>query len=221
MPVTARHAPRKSNCAKVSRFNPPFFCSISGGTAKKATMVNAAYITAVTQKTALQDATCMLTPAIKAPMAKPTGLPALKQAKAQFFRLEGLSYTAPSFPIAGGTAAAEETPSRPQNTSMNIALEAKPMMSRSMVKKPRLRRSNNRRPKRSATRPKKSRNAPADKVWAALIHVTSAAVILRSSPMYEVTQTMAPEKIELWPMAKVVVRTKRHSCKVFEKQAGR
>src|ERR1700761_6337919 len=123
--------------------------------------------------------------------------------------------------MAGGTEAAELRPSSPQNTSKKYAFVANPVINRQMLKKARLDRNSNLLPNKSATRPKKSRNVPAARVWAALIQVTSAAVMPKSSPIELVMQRIAPVNMEDCPTATVVVRTKRHSWKRLLKHAGR
>ena len=45
--------------------------------------------------------------------------------------------------------------------------------------------------------------------------------MLSAVPIREVMHIAAPMKIELWPMAIVVVKTNMHSCKVELKHAGR
>lgn len=99
------------------------------------------------------------------PKTKPTGLPAEKQANALFFLLEGFSYAAPRIPTAGGTAAADQRPNSPPNTSRYMAFVAKPVMSEEMANAPMLKMSSGRRPKVSATFAKNRRKAPELKLY--------------------------------------------------------
>jgi len=94
------------------------------------------------------------------PITPPSGFPALKHANAKFFLRDGRSYAAPRIPTAGGTAAADHSPSRPSRMSMYIGLVAKPATRLDTAKAPMLKMSSGRRPKVSATLPKKSRKVP-------------------------------------------------------------
>jgi hypothetical protein len=94
------------------------------------------------------------------PRTAPRGFPALKHANAAFFLFDGLSYAAPRMPTAGGTAPADQRPSRPVKTSRYRALVAKPPIKLETAKAPKLKIRRERRPKVSATLAKKRRNAP-------------------------------------------------------------
>lgn len=94
------------------------------------------------------------------PITAPTGLPALKHAKARFLRFDGRSYAAPKIPTAGGTAPADHSPRRPVKISRYMALVAKPAMRLDTANAPKLVSRRERRPNVSATLAKKRRNEP-------------------------------------------------------------
>lgn len=94
------------------------------------------------------------------PPTYPNGFPALKQAKARFFRFEGFEYTTPSDPTAGGTAEAQKIPMTPENTSIYIAALANPAITNATVNPAMLVMNIIRRPNISATFPNANRNAP-------------------------------------------------------------
>jgi hypothetical protein len=143
-------------------------------------------------------------------MTNPTGLPALKHANALFFLFDGTLYAAPRIPTAGGTAAADHNPRRPQKMSRYIALEANPAIRLDIAKAAMAKIRRERRPKVSATLAKKRRKAPelsldiispcvsisrqkqGTHAPAALIHVICALVIFKSRPMGAVITVVVP-----------------------------
>jgi hypothetical protein len=159
IPATLNIIPKRSNLFNVATVN----LSVSPcvfGTVQSAAKKKIAYIILNNQKLALQLNSLSATPLKILPSTKPTGFPALKQANALFFLLEGCSYAAPRIPTAGGTAPADQKPRSPVKISRYMGLVAKPAMRAERENAAMLTMSNGRRPKVSATFAKKRRKAP-------------------------------------------------------------
>ena len=220
IPAMVKPVPNRSNFFNVSELN---FCFgiVSTGTVSAATIEVMKYVMAMKKKPARQLKVCVNSPAKIVPKTKPSGLPALKHPKALFFLGLGLSYTVPSIPCAGGTAAAEKIPKTPQRISRVIPSLAKPAPKQRMEKRNIEPMNIVLRPNRSAMLPKKSNRAPAASDVAAFIQVICALVIPRSLAAKELITVIDPVSILVMATAIVTDSTKRHSWSVDLKHAGR